>query len=492
MKKNSNMKIAVTRKALVLLAAFAILTGCDSYLEENPDNRVELNTVKKAAQLLTNAYSANGYNFTEWMSDNVSYTLGTTKLQQHDEAFEWKDFTIITEDTPAGYWNSSYAAIAHANEVLAVVDELPGTKAEKDAVKAEAYLCRAYAHFMLVNLFGKHYDPETAATDLGVPYVDEPETQFVKKYTRLSVEEVYDRVEEDLLEGLDNVDAGYYANSGKYHWTRNAALAFASRYYLFKGDYDKCIEYSTEMLGSTPDIFVKNLPGLLEQRADTDDYMRLYASPTDDSNLLLMRSSSIVQRPDLGHFPSRSQYDFYFNYNPFNAADFRRDPAWVAGLTGLAASKFQLLFQRSSLTSNVGEAYTIFIAFRGEEVLLNRAECYAIQNRLTEALADLQVMVPFRYDGAANISLALLRSYYGLNNTATNNRIAVLQHILDERQREFMHEGMRWFDIRRYGFEVQHELPTGQVITLESDDLRKVLQIPQAALDIAGLESNPR
>ena len=39
------------------------LVACDNYLEESPDNRVELNTLDKAAQLLTNAYSEAGYNF---------------------------------------------------------------------------------------------------------------------------------------------------------------------------------------------------------------------------------------------------------------------------------------------------------------------------------------------------------------------------------------------------------------------------------------------
>lgn len=475
-------------KCTLLISGMLVLSGCDDYLSENPDNRVELNTTEKAAQLLTNAYANGSYTFTEWMSDNVEFTFGTTKLQEHIQAFEWDDFIGIFQDTPTNFWTSSYEAIAHANEVLAVIDKLPGERARRNAVKGEAYLARAYAHFMLVNIFAKHYDEETADNDLGIPYVEEPETEFIKRYERISVADVYDKIEDDLLDGLDLVDGSYYANSGKYHFTKNAALALASRFYLFKGDFANCIRYSSQMLGSDPGIFVKDIPALLLQRINTEDYIRLYHSPTDESNLLLIRQVSNFHLPNLGHWPSRQLYSFIFEQNPFNLVDERQDPAWVAGENGLAASKYEFLFERSSLTSNVGLNYTIFLAFRGEEVLLNRAECYIQQNNLTAAIADLQLLANKRFRGNSTITLPLLRAYYGTNN----DQLACFFYLLEERQREFMHEGMRWFDIKRFGFPVTHQLDNGSIIRLEEDDDRKVLQIPQAAIDVAGLEPNPR
>ena len=104
-------------KLLLVLSILVFASGCDKYLSENPDNRVELNTLDKAAQLLTNAYSSGSYTFTEWMSDNVAYTFGTQKLPEHLQAFSWDDFTGIDQDTPSSFWVTSYEAIAHANEV---------------------------------------------------------------------------------------------------------------------------------------------------------------------------------------------------------------------------------------------------------------------------------------------------------------------------------------------------------------------------------------
>lgn len=476
------------KKIGFLLLGIISMTSCDNFLEENPDNRVELNNVDKAAQLLTNAYSSASYSFTEWMSDNVSYTFGTQKLPEHNQAYEWQDFTGVNQDTPANFWEATYDAIAHSNEVLAVVDKLPGDEDRKNAVKGEALLTRAYGHFMLVNLFAKHYDDRTADNDPGIPYVEEPETVFIKKYTRQTVEEVYNKIEADLLAGLKLVNDRYYANSGKYHFTRNAALAFASRFYLYKGALSNCIKYSSELLGSDPGIYVKDIPALLQQRINTEDYIRLYHAPTDNSNLLLIRQVSNFHIPSLGHWPSRDQYAQLYRSNPFGLVDEREDPAWVAGENGLAATKFEFLFERSSLTSNVGLNYTIFLGFRGEEVLLNRAECYILQNRLTPALNDLATLAVKRYRGTPDVSLQRLRLYYG----SGNDRLMLLLFMFDERIKEFMHEGLRWFDIKRYQLPVQHVLPDGSVIDLEEDDKRKVIQIPQTAIDVGGLEPNPR
>ncbi|MCI0751215.1 MAG: RagB/SusD family nutrient uptake outer membrane protein [Flammeovirgaceae bacterium] len=475
---------------VLLTPLLLMLASCDQFLEKNPDNRVDLDTVEKAAKLLTNAYSSSAYTFTDWMGDNVTYTLGTFKLPEHVQAYQWEDITPDNQDTPTYFWTATYDAIAHANEVLAVIDNLPGEQSRKDAVRAEALLTRAYGHFMLVNLFARHYNRQTALNDPGIPYVEEPEREFIKKYNRHTVEEVYDKIERDLKEGLRLVDGRYYSNSGKYHFTRNAALAFASRFYLFRDDPDNCINYSSEMLGDDPDIFMKDLPTILDTYSDTEEFLRLFTSPDDPSNLLLIRNITNAH-VTVGFWPDIDLIDNLYLQNPWSATDLRRSdryPLFVRGTNGVAVGKYEFLFERSSLTSNVGLNYTIMPAFRGEEVLLNRAEANVYLGNYSTALADLQVYINKRYEEKPIVSLSSLRNYY----QTTNNEIAVLSFIVDERRKEFIHEGIRWFDIKRFGFPVDHLTESGNVITLEGNDLRQVLQIPQAAIDVGGLEPNPR
>jgi hypothetical protein len=489
-------------KFLAAIFGMSMLSACDHYLSENPDNRVELNTVDKCAKLLTNAYSAAGYTFTEWMGDNVSYTVGTQRLTEHNQMYNWQDPISVNQDTPTNFWQATYEAIAHANEVLAVIDNLDEQDhARKNAVKAEALLTRAYGHFMLVNLFAKAYDPQTASSDPGIPYVLEPETVFIKKYERNTVKEVYSLIETDLKTGLKYVSDSYYANSGKYHFTVNAALAFATRFYLFKGDYSNCIKYSTQMLGADPSSLIKDLPTILEQTL-SDNFSTVYSSPTDQGNIMVVRQ--VTNFPvNVGYWPDSNLLDSIFFSNPFNSTDDYRYRAsghvfpqyirganiGVGGTNFLAFAKYQFLFERSSITSNVGLYYTIMPVFRGEEVLLSRAEAYIMQNQVSSAIADLQVLVAKRYEGNPAITTTLLRNHY---SNATNNQQAALSFVVDERRKEFIQEGMRWYDVKRFHKQVSHILADHSVITLSKDDPRKILQIPQAAIDIGGLEANPR
>src|SRR5690606_10219161 len=126
--------------------------------------------------------------------------------------------------------------------------------------------------------------------------------------------------------------------------------------------------------------------------------------------------------------------------NPYQLVDERQDPAWVAGENGLAATKYEFLFERTSITSNVGYNYTIFLAFRGEEVLLNRAECRILQNDVNGALNDLLLLARRRYrpeDGLDLVNVtpqqlrSALRQYY---SGSTNDQLNAFLYCMEERQ----------------------------------------------------------
>lgn len=145
----------------------SLLTACSDILEETPDNRTSIDTKEKIAQLLVAAYPEAGYvPFLEPMSDNAR-DKGPAALNDNrinEEMYFWRDLNDIDDDTPTGYWNAAYAAIAQANQALKSIEDLGGGE-EFDAQKGEALVCRAYAHFTLVSIFSKAYNPSTAATD---------------------------------------------------------------------------------------------------------------------------------------------------------------------------------------------------------------------------------------------------------------------------------------------------------------------------------------
>lgn len=122
---------------------------------------------------------------------------------------------------------------------------------------------------------------------------------------------------------------------------------------------------------------------------------------------------------------------------------------------------------------------------RTAELYLNRAEAYVRKfmetgedNYRTLALDDLNRLRENRYDTR--------------NVTYTKVDIAdadeLLQFYKDERRRELCFEEHRWFDLRRYGMpELTHVYfiapESKQEISLEREDPRYVLPIPQSALD---------
>ncbi len=491
--------IKTYRKIVLGITILIVIPSCDAFLDEVPDNRVALNDLDKAAQVLTNAYSVGSTMFTDWMTDDVDVTTGTNKRPEHN-VFFWEDVEQGPDyqDTPEFFWYETYNSIAHANEVLNILEDLPAQTEEKinrrDAIESEARLTRAYGHFMLVNLFAEPFNLQTSGSDPGVPYIKEPETKFIEQYTRNSVRKVYEEIEEDLLIGLELLDDTFFENSGKYHFNRNAALAFASRYYLYRGDFIRCIEYSSRLLGDDPSNFVRDMTNEAYSNAgsSSEAYTALFTSTEEPANLLLIRKISLAHIPNLGYGPNTEFYrDLYQELNPFfSTTDVREDPAFVRGINAIMPVRFQLLFERSSLNSNVGIPYYIETAFRGEEVLLNRIEAYIFQNQIDEAIADLQIFCERRYEGAdINVTMEGFRQWFGAEDEPSFTNQDILYNILlFERRKEFMMQGMRWFDLNRLRFDISRE--SGMFIS--SDDPRRILQIPASAIEVGELEANPR
>ena len=197
-------------KAILILTAVIGLGSCSGdYLEEIPDNRTTIDSPEKIKELLVNAYPTALYAyFTELMSDNANDKgsgMGATQIAL--DSYFWNEtFQSVNQDSPEYFWTETYSNIAVSNQALDAIEELAIDTEEIAALKAEARVTRAYAHFMLVNLWGKHYDPATASQDLGIPIVTEPENVVFKDYQRATVEEVYNFIEQEISEAIPNLN----------------------------------------------------------------------------------------------------------------------------------------------------------------------------------------------------------------------------------------------------------------------------------------------
>ncbi|HEY0273938.1 MAG TPA: RagB/SusD family nutrient uptake outer membrane protein, partial [Chitinophaga sp.] len=299
MKKNR--KIA----AALLAAGGIMLAGCNKYLEVQPDNRTTLDSPEKVAQLLTSAYPDEDYIcFAESMSDNVgdrehAGDQYSGDLRVNINAFHFIDYPSTAEGSPDVYWEGCYRAIAAANQSLEACNAA-GNNPAYAPYKGEALLARAYAHFMLVTFFAKPYDAATAGADPGIPYVLAPETKLYTKYERKTVQYVYDMIEKDIAEGLPLIDDQAYKIPA-YHFNRAAANALAARFYLFKKDYAKAIQYASEVFrgGSVADK-LRDLNGSFQGLTRAERLVN-YTSADESANLLLATTHSVWARAWIGY-----------------------------------------------------------------------------------------------------------------------------------------------------------------------------------------------
>ena len=200
-------KLKLTLSLLILVG---LSSSCDDFLSEVPDNRTQLDTPEKISEILVNAYPESNYmEFAETMSDNVYDSGDLTKTTiKNSQMYNWEMVDDTDRETPSAYWDACYTAIAHANQALEAIEKQDNDP-KLNPQRGEALLARAYSHFMLVTFFSQRYNPATAKTDLGIPYILKPETQLIKKYTRNSVEEVFAYIKADIEKGLPLVTSNY-------------------------------------------------------------------------------------------------------------------------------------------------------------------------------------------------------------------------------------------------------------------------------------------
>ncbi|MBB6131633.1 RagB/SusD family nutrient uptake outer membrane protein [Mucilaginibacter lappiensis] len=490
-RKKTNAAFTV-RLALVVLIGIVPLSGCNKYLDQQPDNRTDLNTPDKVSQLLTSAYPDRDYiTFCEAMSDNSADRGFPSKanLLPNENAFLYKDYTSTDDGSPDVYWNACYRAIAAANQALQVCNTA-ANPAQYSAYKGEALLARAYSHFMLVSLFAKTYNPVTATTDPGIPYITEPETVLLKKYDRKTVAYVYDMIEKDLLAGIPLINDNAYKVPA-YRFTITAAHAFASRFYLFKQQYDKVIQQADLAIPTSAILGYLRPWNTVYLASSFNTVKAMYTKADQKANLLLATTESIWAR-------GLSQDRYGLTYNIVSATlnhSIVVSGEWAPyqlqyGNQQLIVPKFLENF--ININTNTGNLYNYIPLLSAEEVLFNKAEANVATGNFADAITALNIYLSTRiknYDPTTNLlTIDNALKFYNVTDT----KAALTQTILDFKRVEFMQEGFRWFDILRYKIPVTHIDKDNNIIKLGPDDPRRVIQIPAPAQKTAGLTPNPR
>jgi hypothetical protein len=492
-------KLKLTLSLLILVG---LSSSCDDFLSEIPDNRTQLDTPEKISEILVNAYPESNYmEFAETMSDNVYDSGDLTKTTiKNSQMYNWEMVDDIDRETPSAYWDACYAAIAHANQALDAIEKLDNDP-KLNPQRGEALLARAYSHFMLVTFFSQRYNPVTAKSDLGIPYVLKPETQLIKNYTRNSVEEVFAYIKADIEEGLPLVTSDY--KLPKFHFNKEAANSFASRFYTVIGDWNKVIEVSNE-LGDKPEGKLRDYQSYLDE-PDYDKGIRMYSDASANTNLLIVSASSIYSRSFASNRFQLTGADrnelFGANTNLINRAFLYR-PLSYNGQVTIFVPKFAEYFKYTNANAGIGLPYDALVLLSNDELFLNRIEAHVMNNQLDIANAELDYFLSVRvklYNPATDeitqakvvAKYPVIADEYTPFYTLTDVQTSYIKALAEIRRREFIHEGLRWFDIKRFALKVTHKTYNQADKVLGKNDLRKAIQIPLNVTN-TGVEKNPR
>ena len=534
------MKIKnIIYKGSLMLASVAILASCSDQLDTLPDNRTTLDTPKKIAGLLVTAYPDRTPTlFNEWMSDNTDY-MGAQNSQGNrggDQYFFWQEQTEGGNDSPEMVWMLYYEGVYKANEALAAIEDQGGPK--NDILrnsKGEALLIRAYDHFILANEFCRPYNGKTSTKDAGLYYATgiADFSAAAEQSNRGTVADVYAKIAADIEAGIPLLNDTYEVP--KYHFNKQAAYAFATRFYLYYEKWEKAKEYADKLLGSNPAASLRDYRALQAMPLSKSDQAvkiaEAYCSASADCNLLVQTSVSnagmalapwlISKRYTLTNYLAETEL---FQSN--NIWGTSSNLIWLPFTVNQGESNFALLmklpreFEVVNTTTGTGFLHTLNVDFTMDEALLNRAEAEIMLGQNDAACADMTIWmknffntnvtltptsvqtyfktVPYAYADAAKMVPSFKKHISPRFTIDAEGSVqeSLLQCLLNFRRIETVHQGMRWMDIRRYNIEIPRRLigangrPSKNLDWLEKDDPRQVVQIPQSIRE-AGVAGNP-
>lgn len=486
---------------VAILSAALTLSSCDSFLKEYSQDLAKVESWEDLDELLVGeAYFQSGafnsksggnrgenIDFIHFMSDEVTMVgnIDCDVSGYYETMFPyytWQSDTGI--DNKFNYrggdattFNLLYKKINVCNTVIALIDEQPSydppvDDVEKRRVKGEALFLRAYYYFMLANLYSEPYAPATAASTPGMP-VKFTENVEDKEFLRNTLEETYGLIIADLYNAVDNLDG--ITRQSVYFADRRAAEMLLARVYLYMQDYENAAAYARRVLDADR--------SLMDLRS---------VSPG--------KPSLVATNPEI--IFTMGSYEIAYSFHNFKS--------YLSSIPFIEISKDMLdLYDRNDLRQsryigkteygNYNRAFVKYDGYSsgyshwyetGSVFTLRTSEAYLI-------LAESQAMLGMEDEAKATLDNFLSRRMSGDYSLPQGGK-ELVAFIRDENAREFLVEGHRWFDLRRYTVcakypwskEICHPYPYQEDFSfdrfewyrLEKNDIAYTLPIPRSIL----------
>lgn len=439
----------------VLSIAFVFIS-CDSFLDIQPVGQVIPNNIEEYRALLASAYKSvpgRDRGITSFRSDEMQVRDDEYDLSNYREQECWEDISS-TASSVSYSWANYYQAIFTSNQVIINRNKIEYTKKEEvDQLVGEAYLLRAYMHFLLVNLHGQPYTKEGALQTKSIPL--RLDNDFEKSIYRNTVEEVYQSVLSDIEEAQKLLNVTEWEITKSYRFTKQAADALSARVALYMGEWKSAYEAAM--------LIIENPLYSIEDLAKENPVIpNSYLSSESITALEQTLSSSVNRAAEITPL-------FLQRYNK---EDLRLN------------TYYSEPNEKGIRKPQKGGSNTFSMTFRLSEFILTAAEAAAQLDNLQKSKELLLLLAEKRYTSAG----------YAARKDQVNklNKQELITEVLEERSRELALEGHRWFDLRRTTRpRIEKSLKNTnnnemKTYILEQDDPRYTIPIPRSAI-----EANP-
>ena len=468
-----------------------ILAGCEKQLDQTPESSLATDNFftnnNDFLQAVNGVYSQlNNYpSQALWLSEMRSDNINATSDGNRD----WDGINNFTPNiTTTGFittaWRANFNGIYNANTVLEALQTKANVLSAANATRytAEVRFLRAFYYFSLVRTFGQ------------VPLVSTVKSAVeVASIPRSPVADVYALIESDLQFAADNLPA-IFTGIDLGRPTSSAARGLLGLVYLTKSgptygingpglnsnEYDKAAALFDQVITGSPFSFSANYANIFSYTNENNSEVVFdiqFASslngagfPSHLAPVAYWTSNGISNSFGNGYgastFPVSKSLVTSYTTNTVSGTDVRY-PFNVA--TTYAPGPFIKKYIDIPKRGLSGRDWSInFIVLRYTDILLMRAEC--ILRGAPGSQADVDAIVN------------RVRARAGVG-PLTNVTLATL---MQERQREFLGEGLRWNDLVRSGLAVtqMNAWRTADAITKINEIVPNYIIYPVPAAEI--------
>lgn len=449
MKKIKNIK-----HIFWLLSLVFSIVSCDSFLVEDPQAQISTSNYYKteadAIAAVNSIYSWLGsydlalgggtsgiYHSTFWLIQGLAADELLTQRPGFPQLSALATLAHNSENSSLlEVWRMHYKVITVANLAIARIPSIDMNETLRERLVNESKYLRGLMYFNLVRMFGN------------IPLlVQENETIQPEA---ASIDLVYAQIIQDLTDA-EKLPLSYAIGSGKGRATSGAAKATLAKVYLTKGEYQRAADKALEVINEKQyDLFEDFADIWKYGNRNGKEVVFSIGFGTGGGRISFWEVAAfnvqLLPAELSGNIPGITNtrgwhYSTEDLYNSFDPADERRAVTFMKDITRPNNSVLVLnktyvkKYWDKDANPTTRPSESDFPVIRYSDVLLMYAEAQGELGNFDEA----------------NKYLRKVRERANITHVDIKDKIAFREATLDERRKEFVAEGHRWFDLVRMG-----------------------------------------